>query len=254
MKNKSDKILNLILPFVSLAIILIFWAVSATVIDSEYILPSIGATFKALAELLKSGEFYSALGGTLLRSAIAFLISFAIAFSLAYLTRISKKAERIISPVVSFLRALPTIAVVLLLLFWTTSNVAPIIVTMLVVLPTLYSGLKEAFFSVEDSLIDALLLFKVGRKDMIKKVYVPMIAPQALLLVGAGLSLNVKLMVAAEVLSSTANSLGYLLNTSKVYYEIANMIALVVVTVVIGVGIEGLFRALSKKVGAWKND
>ncbi len=252
MKNRYDKILNLILPFSSILAILILWAVSAAVIDSEYILPSIGETLKALLFLIKSKAFYIGLFGTLFRSVIAFIISFALAFILAYLTRISEKAEKVISPVISFLRALPTIAVVLLLLFWTNSRVAPIIVTMLVVLPTLFNNLKDAFFSVSNELIDALSTFKVGKRDIVKKVYLPMIAPQTLLAVGSGLSLNVKLMVAAEVLSATANSLGYLLNTSKVYFEIANMIALVVITVIIGVSLEALFRFLSKKVGAWK--
>ena len=69
---------------------------------------------------------------------------------------------------------------------------------------------------------------------------------------GSGFSLNLKLMVAAEVISQTAYSIGYMLNTSKIYFEVATMIALVLVTVAIGLIIEGVFSFLSKKAGKWK--
>ena len=53
-------------------------------------------------------------------------------------------------------------------------------------------------------------------------------------------------MVAAEVLSQTANSLGYLLNVNKVYFETAKMIALVVVAVLLGLICEFAFSRLAK--------
>ena len=59
-------------------------------------------------------------------------------------------------------------------------------------------------------------------------------------------------MVADEVISQTAYSLGYMLNTSKIYFETATMLALVLATVVFGVLIETLFNKLSSKSGEWK--
>ena len=70
--------------------------------------------------------------------------------------------------------------------------------------------------------------------------------PQLLRSAGSGLSLNVKLMVAAEVLAQTGRSLGYLLNTSKVYLETATMIALVLVSVALGLIVEGVFGLLAR--------
>ena len=151
-----------------------------------------------------------------------------------------------ISPIISFFRALPTIAVVLLLLMWTNSFIAPIVVTSLVVLPTVYSSLKEAFFSVDKDLIRVLKLYGVDKKTLLKKVYFPSVLPSVLSTVGGGFSLNLKLMVAAEVIAGTANSLGSMLNSSKVNFATAKMIALVVITVVIGIIIEAIFNSVSK--------
>jgi NitT/TauT family transport system permease protein len=77
---------------------------------------------------------------------------------------------------------LPTIAVVLLLLLWTDDKVAPIIVTALVVLPTTYSSLKDAFYSVDDDLVKALRLFNVSTPKLLAKVYIPHILPSTVTL------------------------------------------------------------------------
>lgn len=252
MTKKRNKILNLILPLVTIVAIFILWLAAAAVVNNRYLLPSITETFKALLSLFGEKSFYVALGGTLLRSLVAFIISFSLAFILAVIVAIINYAERIIAPVISILRALPTIAVVLLLLFWTNSKVAPVVVTLLVVLPTCYTHVKSAFDSVDNVTFEAALVDGADKKQGFLKIKIPQALPAIYGAMGSGLSLNLKLMVAAEVLSATANSLGYLLNTSKVYFEIATMIALVVVAVVIGCVIEGTFNYLSKRSGEWK--
>lgn len=251
MKLNKNKILNLILILIPFVCVLIVWQIGS-LFTNEFILPSVGETFSALLAIIFQGSFYSSLLGTLLRTLIAFTSSFVVAFLLAFWSRISERAEVMISPIISFLRALPTIAVVLLLLLWTNSFIAPIVVTSLVVLPTTYSSLKESFFSVDKDLIQALKLFNVDNKTLLNKVYIPSVLPSTLLTVGTGLSLNLKLMVAAEVIAATANSLGYMLNSSKVNFAMAKMIAIVVITVVIGLIVEAVFKLVSKKVGCWQ--
>lgn len=251
MKN-FNKWLNLILPMTALLCIVAVWAIASAVIGSEYILPSVSETVVAAFKLFADGEFYYALLTTFLRSLIAFAFSFLLAVILGFLTRRYVRLEKFVAPIISIVRALPTIAVVLLLLFWTNSKTAPVIVTTLVVFPTLYTNVKNAFGSVDAGLLEACKVFGVDKKTTLKKVIFPALMPQLLINVGAGISLNLKLMVAAEVLSATANSLGYMLNTSKVYFETATMIAIVCVCVLLGLIIETVFNALSKKVGKWQ--
>ncbi|MBR2385482.1 MAG: ABC transporter permease subunit [Clostridia bacterium] len=253
MKEKNNRILNLILTTIPIVCILLVWQIEAKKINNEFILTDVGVTFKALVEILKQQEFYKSLWGTLSRTLIAFGVSFVMATVLAFLSRISKKAEVMIVPVISIIRSLPTIAIILLLYIWTDSSAkSAIIVTTLVVLPTTYSSMRDAFFTVDDELIKGLKLYKVPTHEMLLKVYFPQILPSTLLAIGGGIALNLKLMVAAEVIVSTANSLGYLLNTSKAYFDIASMIAVVVVSVAIGLIVESTFRFVSKKVGKWQ--
>ena len=142
--KKQDKLLNALLPFLTVAVIFGLWGLAAAKVDSEYVLPTVGDTFAALWELLKSAEFYRAYFGTLLRSIFAFAIAFSLAFIAAFVAYKCDKAKRALKPLIVIIRALPTIAVVLLLVLWTSSFVAPVIVTFLVVFPTLYNNLYAA--------------------------------------------------------------------------------------------------------------
>ena len=244
---KKRAIINLILPIVAVVCIVIIWAISASAIDNEYILPSVSETIKSVFELFSDGKFYLSFSLTLFRSFIAFLISFVIAFLLAVLSEKLKHAERVIAPIISITRALPTIAVVLLLLFWTNSLIAPIVVTTLVVLPTQYTHLRSAFGALDKTVLEAGRVDGADEKRVFRYIQLPLTLPAIYSGIGSGISLNFKLMVAAEVLSQTANSIGFMLSTSKAYFEIAEMMALVVVAVIFGVVIEAIFNRLSKK-------
>lgn len=252
MKNKREKILNISLPIISLLTVVGVWALIALSVDSEYILPSVLQTLRAFVVVVKSAEFYSSLAFTLLRTLISFVLSFLIATVCLFLSKRYRIARGIISPLISVLRALPTVAIVLLLLFWTNSQIAPVIVTMLVILPTVFSGLGGLYDGIDKGQIRMCKAFMVDRKTLIKKVIIPQMAPSLLLLVGSNLSLNLKLMVAAEVLSATPKSIGYMLNNAKVFFEIASLLSLVCVCVVLGLLIEWIFGLISKKVGAWQ--
>lgn len=250
--EKTKKTLKILLPIITVVCIFLIWGILSAIINREALLPSVWDTFLALTDVFSHTEFYLSLLGTLLRSLIAFIISFLLAFILAYYSNKSQNFKLAITPIIRIFRALPTIAVVLLLLVWTNSQVAPVVVTMLVVLPTLYTNLLTAIGEVDKEALQMLKTFNVEKSKVLKRVVIPQIAPPMLVAMGAGLSLNLKLMVAAEVLSYTSQSIGYYLKISQLYDATATMIALVIVTVVMGVLIEWAFNLISKKVGKWQ--
>lgn len=252
MKNKSERILNIAIPILTVLAIIVLWIIVSVAVNNEYALPTVWQTFAEMFALFGEGEFYLALLYTLLRSLIAFLISFILAIALAYLSKKYLTARKIIAPIIRIIRALPTIAIALLLVFWVNSQIAPAIVTTLVVMPTLFSNAQDALDSVDDNMLTALRFHKVPEKEIFFKVQLPIVSPALIKAAGSGLSLNIKLMVAAEVLSETAYCIGYLLKLNKVYFEIATMMALVLITVIICVIIETVANLISKKVGKWK--
>ena len=236
----------------TIVFILVVWTVSAIVTDSEYILPSISETLREFFRLFTDKNFYLALIFTLLRSVIAFLFSFFVASILDFISVKSKKGERLIIPLVSIIRSLPTLAIVLLLLIWTNNQIAPVIVTSLVVMPTTYTQIKNALNSVDKTSVEAGMVDGASKKASFFKIELPQIAPAIYAVIGSGIALNLKLMVAAEVMSATVKSLGTILNISNYNGEIAKMLAVVLVVLILGLIIEFSFNKLCEKTGEWK--
>ncbi|MBQ8426829.1 MAG: ABC transporter permease subunit [Clostridia bacterium] len=252
MIKSKQKLLNLILTLISIGAIFIVWGCTAIAVGKEYVLPTISSTLKEFARLFVGKRFYVSFAGTLLRSLIAFTCSFLLAFLCAYFAQKHEVFKSLISPIISVVRALPTIAVVLLLLFWTNEFFAPIIVTMLVVFPTVFSQLKIGFESIDKSIKEAAMVDGANDKLVFKYIEIPLILPTIYSTMGGGFALNVKLMVAAEVLSATPRSIGGLLNSASYNSELAYMLAIVCVSVILGVIIELIFNSLSKKASNWK--
>ena len=252
MKKKRDKILNLILPVITISCLILVWAIASIVVDSEYILPSVSQTAEEFIALFSRADFYSSFLGTLFRSLLAFFISFVLACLCAVLAFKIRYFKMAVQPLIAVVRALPTIAIVLLLLFWTNSKIAPVIVTTLVVFPTVYTQIISALFSLNKTVAEAGRVDGADELQVLLKVEIPQIMPAVYDTIGSGMSLNFKLMVAAEVIAQTAKSIGYMLNTSKVYFEIAQMLALVCVAVIFGVIVEKIFNVLSQRAGNWK--
>ena len=250
--KKNNRLLNAILPIISVCCVLCVWAIASKKVNSEYILPNLKQTTDKFFELLAQKDFYLAFLLSFLRSFLAFTISFLIAFVLAIVSVKNTSIKSLILPVISIMRALPTIAVVLILLFWTNSQIAPIIVTTLVVLPTSFTHIESAFLSLEKGISEAGEVDGANHLQVFIFVELPQALPLILNAIGGGISLNFKLMVAAEVIAQTAISIGYMLNVAKVYFEMAEMFAIVCFTVILGVIIETVFNYLSKKAGDWQ--
>ena len=123
---------------------------------------------------------------------------------------------------------------------------------MLVVMPTVYTNLRTALDGVDKTTIDAGKVDGAGKKNLFFFIELPQIAPPLYNVIGSGLSLNLKLMVAAEVISATVKSLGAMLNNSSYNAEIVTMLAIVVAILIIGLLIEFIFNKLSQKVGEWR--
>ena len=207
MKANKNKLLNLILPVFSVACLVIVWAVASLAVNNEYILPSVIQTAKEFAMLFCQAEFYLALTSTLVRSFLAFVFAFVLGGVCAILAFKMPCFLKVIQPVIAIIRALPTIAIVLLLLFWTNSKIAPIVVTTLVVLPTVYTQIINALFGLDKTVAEAGRVDGADEKQVFLNVELPQIMPTVYDTIGSGFSLNFKLMVAAEVIAQTANSL-----------------------------------------------
>lgn len=235
----------MVYPIAFCAVIIAVWAIAAKAGDNEFILPSPLSTLKKTGEILTDKTVYVAFGNTLLRTLEAWAISLVVAAALAVAGKFFPPIGRFLSPLVSVVRALPTMSVVLLLVIWTNARTAPVVVAILVVMPTFYAALRAAIDSVDPLLLETCHVYGVPKRRIFAQVYLPCVIRASALPISSSLSLTLKLMVAAEVLASTARSLGGLMQMSRIYYETAELMALTVLTIVVALALEtALYRII----------
>jgi ABC-type nitrate/sulfonate/bicarbonate transport system permease component len=144
------------------------------------------------------------------------------------------------APLVTALRSLPTLAVTLVLLTWFQAGGTPIAVAFLALFPMLYTGIDK-------HLLDIGKVYGASAKNKIFRVYLPLSAPYILRESAAALSFSLKLVVSAEVVASTARSLGGLMEDAQ-GYDLPRLFALVIVTFLVGLFLEVLVGLLTAKV------
>lgn len=249
---KKRLLINLIFPFVSLAVLFVIWGVAARTTDSELILPSPLSSAKRLGEVFGSREFYVSFWFTTKRTFMAFGISFVCAFLTAMITAVLPSSEGLFKPILYIIRCLPTMAVVLLFIIWTDSNITPVLVTVLVLFPMIYSSFAVSLKDVDKDLVETAKVFGASKMQMIKIVYVPQILPALVDAVASGISLGLKVVVSAEVLAQSFNSIGWLMQESRFMFDTAKLMALTIAVVAICMALEAIIRGLGKRLYSWR--
>lgn len=252
MKNKKlYQIINYSLPVVTVVMIVIVYAIISKVVGVELIAPSVGSTLKEFFAMFGKGEFYKAVGGTLWRAFIAYVLSFVLAFALAALTKLWKPLRRAFSPIVALIRVLPTMSLILLALIWFNSFQSTVLVAFCIVFPMLYTGFCDAIESVDKDLIEMSRVYAVDKRRLVTKLYIPQTLPLVFTSIKSSIGLNLKLIISAEVLAQTADSMGLYMQLAKINLDTAVLLAWTIVAILLGGLFEGIVTLIQKKAVKW---
>ena len=249
---KADKLKNIIFSLLALLAIWLVWLIAYFALENDYVLPSFGETVKKAWELLGEGAFWRAFGNTLFRTVWAFLISFVLGAGLAALSVLFSWVRAFLAPLISILRTVPTMAIILILLLWTSPAGAPIVVAALVLMPAFYSASLAALTETEREYGEFARAFRVSKTRQLFKMYLPVSAPPVLKQAGAIFSMGLKVTVSGEVLSSTFRSLGGMMHEAQIYLATSRLLALTLLTVLLGFALEGLCALVYRLVVRWR--
>ena len=247
----SKRKFNTILSFSAIALMWIIWIIAYYSVKNDYVIPSVSATAKSFGKCLINTNFWIAFLYTLLRTAYAFIISFALSVALVALGAVCKPFNSFIKPFITVLRTLPTLAIILILLFWTTPKIAPVVVAVLVLFPMIYSQLTAAVNGIDDGIIEMAEVYKISKRERLTKIYLPLISPNILSQTGANISLGIKVMISAEVLAGTYRSLGGIMQNARFYVDMPRLAALTIIAVIIGLLIDLCFSFIEKFTFKW---
>lgn len=249
----KERKFNIIGSVVAVLLMWLVWIIAYYSVGNKLIVPSFPETAVCFFKNFASTEFWIGLSGSLLRTLLAFLISLIGAVVCAAFASLSKIFKAILKPVMTFIRVLPTLAVSLIILKLTMGDrsVSPAIVTVLVLFPAVYAQIIAAIEGIDSGLIEMAEIYKISKRDRLFKIYLPLVAPNALSQTGANISLGLKVTISAEVLVNTAKGLGGMMQQSSLAAEIANLAALTLAAVVAGLLLDIAFSQLKRVTRKW---
>jgi NitT/TauT family transport system permease protein len=231
--------------------VLLLWQGASWMVGLPIILPGPVATLGRLLQLVPSREFLGALGATIGRGCVGFLLSTAVGVVLGCAAGLSEGVARFLEPTVSVVRATPVISVILLALIWFRVDSVPVYVAFLMTFPVLYGNVVEGIRSTSSELLEMGTIYGVSRTRVLREIYLPSLAPFVVAAFSNTLGLTWKVVVAAEVLSQPERALGTRLYEAKLQLDTAAVLAWTVVAILLAALSERTLRAAQRRLIAW---
>lgn len=238
--------------FLSIFFFLIIWEGVALYIDNSLLFPRVSEIFLSLKNLVASGDFILILWNTLSR----FFISIVFSLILAIIFSVASYRYEVISfllfPFIIFLRAVPTIAIIIVVLIWSSVEKVPIVVGMLILFPILYESILGGIKNVDKNLLKMSKVFKVPTKKVVRDIYIPSIYYSISSNIPSYIGLTFKVIIAGEVLSQESLSIGGEIFINKIYLESSNIFAWIIVVIVLNYFLEKGLKTINNRVCRWE--
>lgn len=201
------------------------WAAAAHGIHSEIVLPSPVRVARSVAGLFPTSKFLLALQATFLRGIASFAISMAAGIAVGLACGLSVTLAYAMAPALTVTRATPVLAVILLALIWFPSGVVPVFAAVLMAFPVVVGDVRQGVRSADPKLLEMARLFRLRKRDKLRSIYAPAMAPHLVSAAHGALGLCWKVVVAGEVLSQPARALGTGMNRARIELETAEVFA-----------------------------
>lgn len=240
LKNRKFAIISMI------AIILI-WEILSEIVDNSIKIPTPGETIIAFLDIVRGKYFFVEIFNSLRRVILSFVISFSVGVSLGIIAGFVLPIYYLLHPIVLVQRAMPTMGVILLALIWLSREIAPILVGILIIFPIIYSAVVNGIRNIDKKLLEMTQLYNFSKRRKLFHLYLPSIQSSLMSVSAAAISLNIKVSIAAEVLSQPKYAIGTGFQMEKVSLNTAGVLAWSAIAIVIAGFFEWFITLLFRK-------
>ena len=248
MKNSTTKS-NKVFLILGVVFIFLLWELLSLISQNDFIVPSISNTMKALGEILTKSDTYNILFSTILRLFTSITICFILALTLAVFSNINERVKYFLKPLISLLKTLPVATIIIMLLVMIGRSIAPYFIVGLVVLPLIYESVLNALETIDKDIIDEVKMVSSGKDfTVLKRIYLPLITPYLLTSLIQAFGLGLKVLVMAEFIAETKNSIGEVIRFYKNEALTEYVFAWTIILVLFILLIDLLLHYIKKKI------
>lgn len=242
------------LSIVSKISILIIWILLSWIVNNEVIIPSINSTIISMIEIIKEPDFFNIIKYTLIRTLFGFTISLLAAMVIGISASFSKILYNFMDPISKLLNSVPTIALIVLALIWLDNEFVPIWIGFIMVFPLLYESVLNSILYIDQEILQMAHLYKVGTLGVLRNIYIPNILYNLSSIFNSVIGINLKMVIAGEVLSQPDYAIGSSLQLQRMYLNTSGVFAWIVIILLISRIFNYMGKALNYSLGInkWK--
>lgn len=190
------------LTFLGILLFFGLWFILSLCIGEEtLIFPGPIATLEYAVQLLKKEYIYLCIAATMKRMLIGFIIAFAIAFILGMLAGQWKAIQKVLQPLVTACKAVPTACLIFLFLVLLGAKNAAIGVVILVSWPILYEAIVGGMHSTSEDMIRAARIDGSNAWKIMTRIRFPLSLPYWMVGIASSFALSFKIEIMAEILT-----------------------------------------------------
>lgn len=231
----------------SIIIILLIWQATSVYIDNRLLFPSVGDIIKSMLEIAAQYKFITIILYSVIRGIKSFLISIIIAIIIAIISYFNKIVYNLILPILSVIKAVPTMAFIVLLLIWTSKEYAPIIIGIMISLPIFYDSILNIIINLDRNLLNMCDVYRISTADRIRDIIIPIVIIELFKVLSSTFSLIFKVVISGEVYSQPEYGIGTIIQLEKMQLNIVNIISWIIIITIISYIFDLIFKFIDKR-------
>ncbi len=212
-------------PFWVILLWIALWHFLSLYIDQQILLASPLSVVESLFSLVQQYDFWVSIGFSMARISMGFILGTTIGTLFAVVSYKVLVFKQIISPLILFSKSVPVASFIIVMLIWISPDNISIFVSLIMVLPIVYTNVLSGIQSLNSELSEMSKLFEITKATKIRYIVIPQIMPyfKSACLVGLGLSF--KAGIAAEVIGVPDLSIGEHLYQAKIFLDTPSLFA-----------------------------
>ncbi|MEM7652093.1 MAG: ABC transporter permease subunit [Pseudomonadota bacterium] len=239
------------------AALLILWLISSIFqLVEPFYWPSIGATIDRVVKLVSEGfrnfALWEHVGISVFRVLTGVAIGAAVGIPLGFAMGLSSVARGLFDPIVEFMRPIPPLALIPLIILWFgIDEVAKIFLLFLASLFIMTIAARAGVSSVQISKVHAAYTLGASNFQILRHVILPNSLPEIFTGLRTSMGVCWGTVVAAELVAAD-KGVGSMIMIAKNFLQTDTVVIGIIIIGIIGYSIELLMRWLERKLVPWK--
>ncbi len=231
--------------------ILVIWEIACRTLIPPLFLPPPSAIAEAFVETLKSGELLRQLSQTMAVLAVGFGIAIVTGMALGLLMGTVRIVEKFFDPYVNAFYAMPTVALVPLVIIWLGLGFeAKVFLTWIVGVFPIVINAQAGVRSIPAAYVETARSFACSRRQMFWKVILPAAIPFFVAGLRLGLGRALVGVVVAEMFTALSG-LGYMVTFYGNTFKTALLFVPIITLALLSIAITELIRWAERRIAPW---